>query len=175
MSPIRTVFVLRDPLASEYSHELGRLHLCHDLDHDRRQRLPLTGLSKWVESSSRVVCWAAKFVSPIGLHHAVDGGTNCARLPYIASSMRSSGTRCRLSCVPAVRASCPPFSDCRSEAREDFDLLLGLEAQEKGVIPVANLAEETLEPPPAAVSLGSGLDGNLAESWAVAAAASQCP
>lgn len=58
-----------------------------------------------------------------------------------------------------VRVADSPFSDCRFKTREDFDSLLGLEVKEDRVIPVPNLAEETLEPPPAAISLGTSLDG----------------
>ncbi|KAI2492686.1 hypothetical protein MHU86_21871 [Fragilaria crotonensis] len=140
----------------------GHLHdPCYHLDHSCRQHLPLTGLrvvqciasqlcgKQWVKSSSRIVFGAAKFVSPIGLHHAVDGGTNCARLvPSNASSMRLSFTRCRLSCLPVVRATCLPFSDHSSKeaCEETFDSLLGLEAEKEWV-------------PPAAIPLGAGLDG----------------
>ena len=145
---------------------LGRLHICYHFHHSRRQHLPLTGTwvvqriapqlrgQKWVKSSSRIVRWAAKFVSPIGLHHAVDGGTNCARLPSNASSMRFSGTRRGPSGVSVVRTSCPPLPDRCSETCENFDLLLGLEAEEEGVIPAPDLVEETLEPSPAAIPLG---------------------
>ncbi|KAI2511724.1 hypothetical protein MHU86_2618 [Fragilaria crotonensis] len=73
--------------------------------------------------------------------------------------MRSSGTRHGLSCVPVIPASCPPLSDRSSKACQDFDSLLGLEAEKEGVIPVPNLAKETLELPPAVIPLGSGLNG----------------
>jgi hypothetical protein len=106
------------------------------------------------------MCRAAKFVSPIGLNHAVDGGTNCARLPSNASSKRLSGTRRSPSVVsPVVITSRPSFPDCSGEACEHFDSLIGIEAKEEGVILVPDLTEEALEPSPAAIPLGAGLDG----------------
>jgi hypothetical protein len=73
--------------------------------------------------------------------------------------MRFFGARRSPSGIPVVRTSCPPFPDSCSEAREDFDSLLGLEAEEEGIVPVPDLVEETLEPSPAAIPLGAGLDG----------------
>jgi hypothetical protein len=83
---------------------LGRPRFCHHLDHGHRQGLSLAWLrtrqgvtyqlhgQNGFESSSRVVCRTAKFVSPIGLRHAANGDTNCACLPFNAKSMRLSGT-----------------------------------------------------------------------------------
>ena len=105
------------------------------------------------------MCRTPKFVSPIGLCHAVDGGTNCARLPSNAKSMRSSGRFCRPAWLSVVRLSGPAFPDGRSEAREDFGPLIGLELKEEEVVLVPDFAEEALVPPPGAVPLGAGLNG----------------
>ena len=83
---------------------LGRPRFRNHLDHGHRQGLSLAWLrtrqgvtyqlrgQNGFESSSRVVCRTAKFVSPIGLRLAANGDTNCACLPFYAKSMRLSGT-----------------------------------------------------------------------------------
>jgi hypothetical protein len=74
--------------------------------------------------------------------------------------MSVSGTlRRRPSCVPVVCASRPSFPDRSGESCENFDSLLGLKAKKEGVILVPDFTEETLEPSPAAIPLGAGLDG----------------
>lgn len=150
---------------------LCRRGLRHHLDHRRRQCMSLAwfrivkGVAPQLRGqngfnlSSSVVDWAAKLVSPIGLHHAVDGGTNCACLPSRARSVSSSGTRGRFVWRDGVRRSCPPLPDRGREAGDDFGPLLRLESEEEGIAPAPNLPKETLELPPAAVSLGAGLVG----------------
>ncbi len=73
--------------------------------------------------------------------------------------MRLSGTFRQPAWFSAVRLSGPAFPDGRSEAREDFGPLIGLEPKEEEVVLVPDFAEEALVPPLAAVPLGAGLNG----------------
>ena len=73
--------------------------------------------------------------------------------------MRSSGAFRRPAWLSVVRLSDPAFHDGRSEAREDFGPLTGLEPKEEEVVLVPDFAEKALVAPPAAVPLGVGLNG----------------
>ena len=165
---------------------LGRPRLCHHLHHGRQQGLSLArfrirqGVSSQLrgqngfESSSSVVCRAFTLVCPIGLHHAVDGGTDCARLPSNAYSMRSSRTFRRPAWLPVVRLFGPAFPDGRSKAREDFDPLIGLEPKEEDVVLVPDFARKHWSLRQLRSSWGRVSTVRI-ESWAAAAAASQRP
>ena len=100
------------------------------------------------DSSKGVVHWAAKLVSPIGLNHAVEGGTNCARLESRARSHNSVGV------------AWPTFSERGREAGKDLDPFVRSESSEEGVVGESNLSEKCSEPRPAAAALGAGSVGN---------------
>ena len=91
---------------------------------------------------------AAKLVSPKGLCHAVEGGTNCARLSSRASLRSPSGV------------AWPPFAQGGGETGQDFDSFLFPQAPEERVFPVSDLVEELEVTLPVAAALGAGSRGN---------------
>ena len=96
-----------------------------------------------------VMDWADKFVSPKGLCHAVEGGTNCTRWASRASSQSASGI------------VCPAFEQSGGEAGKHRDsFCCPFEAPEEWVTVVTDDAEKTGVELPTAAALGTGARGN---------------